>query len=227
MIPRAAARTGLTFAREAVRDFRATGAIAPSSRRLAARLAAPTVSSPHPTVVLEVGAGTGVVTRALAARLGPTDRLDAVEVNPRFAEMLRTALIDDPVLAAAADRVRVIPESITAIQLDRRYDVIISGLPFMNFDPVEVRGILDRYMAALVPRGRLTIYGYLGTQVAGRVVGNRTEVARQRAVATVLADFEGRYGGDRAIVWSNLPPARIRYLRAPTPDHPGRGESAS
>lgn len=165
--------------------------------------------------VLEVGAGTGAITRALAARLGPEDRLDAVELNARFADMLKTALADDSVLAAVADRVRVIAGSITEIDLDRRYDAIISGLPFMNFDPVEVQAILDRYLEALVPGGRLTIYGYLGTQVVGRLVGSRPEVARGRAVSAVLTDFERRYGRDRAVVWSNLPPARIRYLRAP------------
>ncbi|HEV7826066.1 MAG TPA: methyltransferase domain-containing protein [Mycobacteriales bacterium] len=230
MVPKPAQGTavhaGLAFAREAVRSFRATGAIAPSSRRLCARLALPIGSVPHPATVLEVGAGTGVVTRALAARLGPADRLDAVEVNPRFAAMLRTALVTDPVLAAVADRVRVIPESITAMRLDRRYDAIISGLPFMNFDPAEVQDILDRYMAALVPGGQLRLYGYLGTRVAGRLVGSRAEVARQQAVGAVLADFEGRYGWDRTVVWSNLPPARIRYLRAPAPDRRDLGRAA-
>jgi phosphatidylethanolamine/phosphatidyl-N-methylethanolamine N-methyltransferase len=212
-----AAQTGITFAREAVRNFRATGAIAPSSRRLAAQLAGPVASMRHPVTVLEVGAGTGVVTRALAAGLGPADRLDAVEVNSRFAEMLRTALIADPVLSSVAERVRVIPESITAMSLDRTYDAIISGLPFMNFDASEVQRILDRYVAALVPGGQLMLYGYLGTQVAGRLLGRRAEVARQRAVGILLADFERRYGCGRSVVWGNLPPARIRHLRVSEP----------
>jgi phospholipid N-methyltransferase len=226
--PATTARSGLTFAREAARSFRATGAIAPSSRRLADRLAAPVVSGRHPVKVLEVGAGTGAVTRAIAARLGPADRLDVVEVNPRFAAVLRTALVADPVLAAVADRVRVIPRSITAIRFDRRYDAIISGLPFMNFDPAEVRDILDRYVRALVPGGQLTLYGYLGTQVARRLVGRGAEGAHPRAVAAVLADFERRYGRDRAVVWRNLPPARVRTLRVPAsgPDnrHPARAD---
>jgi phosphatidylethanolamine/phosphatidyl-N-methylethanolamine N-methyltransferase len=212
-----AVRTVPTFAREAVRTFQATGAIVPSSRRLADRLAGEAVSVQRPVTVLEVGAGTGVVTRALAARLGPADRLDAVEVNPRFAEMLRAAIVTDPDLTAMDGRLRVIAESITAMDLDRRYDAIISGLPFMNFDPAEVREILDRYMAALVPDGRLTLYGYLGTQIARRLVGSRAGVARQREVVAVLAEFERRYGHGRSVVWSNLPPARIRCLRAPAP----------
>jgi phospholipid N-methyltransferase len=203
------------FAREAVRTFRATGAIAPSSRHLAGRLAALVAPARHPAAVLEVGAGTGAVTRALAARLGPADRLDAVEVNPRFAEVLQTVLATDPALAAVADRVRVIASPIASVRLDRRYDAVISGLPFMNFDAAEVRDILDRYLAALVPGGQLMLYGYLGTTVAGRLVNRGAGVARQREVSAVLADFEQRYGCGRLVVWSNLPPARIRHLRAP------------
>ena len=204
--------TGLSFAREAVRTLRATGAIAPSSHRLASRVA-DSVPVGHPTTVLEVGAGTGAVTRVLAARLGPADRLDAVEVNPRFAEALTAALATDPTLTGVADQVRVITRSITAMPLDRRYDVIISGLPFMNFDSAEVRAILDRYLTALRPGGQLMLYGYVGTQAARRVLGRGNE----GTVATLLADFERQYGYDRAVVWRNLPPARIRYLRAPTP----------
>jgi phospholipid N-methyltransferase len=151
------------------------------------------------------------VTRALAARLGPADRLDAVEVNPRFAEALTAALAADPALADVADRVRVIARSITAMPLDRRYDLIVSGLPFMNFAPAEVRGILDRYLEAVVPGGQLLIYGYVGTQTARKVLGRGSD----GAVSSLLADFEDRYGYDRAVVWRNLPPARIRYLRAP------------
>jgi phosphatidylethanolamine/phosphatidyl-N-methylethanolamine N-methyltransferase len=218
--PRNTARTGLGFALEAARSLRSTGSLTPSGRRLAERLADPVASVPSPVTVLEVGAGTGVVTRAIAARLRSADRLDAVEVNPRFAEMLRTSLVDDPVLAAVADRVRVLPRSITEIRLDRRYDTIISGLPFMNFDPAEVRNILDRYLAALVPGGQLVLYGYVGTQVARRLVGSRTDGARPRAVGAVLADFERDYGCGHAVVWRNLPPARIRHLRAPAPSPP-------
>jgi phosphatidylethanolamine/phosphatidyl-N-methylethanolamine N-methyltransferase len=214
MIPKRAQgpapQTGLSFAREAVRTLRATGAIAPSSQRLASRLAE-SVSAEGPATVLEVGAGTGAVTRALAARLGPADRLDAVEVNPRFAEALTAALAADPALADVADRVRVIARSITAMPLDRRYDLIVSGLPFMNFAPAEVRGILDRYLEAVVPGGQLLIYGYVGTQTARKVLGRGSD----GAVSSLLADFEDRYGYDRAVVWRNLPPARIRYLRAP------------
>jgi phospholipid N-methyltransferase len=207
---------GLPFVREAVRDFRTTGAVAPSSRQLATRLAAPFARSraAHPATVLEVGAGTGSVTRALARLLRPADRLDVVEVNPRFVGVLRQALLLDPVLAGVGDQVRVVPGSITEVRLDCRYDAIVSCLPFANFDPAEVRTILDRYVASLLPGGHLTYFGYLGTRVADTVLGNPTAV-RHRQVRAVLAEFDQRYGVGHSHVWVNLPPARVRHLQVP------------
>ncbi|MFI9201370.1 class I SAM-dependent methyltransferase [Streptomyces sp. NPDC053048] len=209
---------GPVFLREAVRTFRATGAVAPSSRPLAERLAAPLVRARacrRPVAVLEVGAGTGPVTRVLAGAVGPADRLDVVEINPRFVEILNRALRTDPSMAAAADRIRIIPESITEMRIDHRYDVIVSCLPFSNFEPEEVRAILRRYLSALVPGGHLTFFGYLGTHATRSLVGSRREAARHRAVAGLLDDFTGRHACRESVVWRNLPPARVWHLRAP------------
>ncbi|MFB6778680.1 translation initiation factor IF-2 [Streptomyces sp. NPDC056352] len=81
------------FVTEAARGFRITGAIAPSSRRLAAALAAPVSErAGQPLDVLEVGAGTGPVTRCLLSLLVPGSTLDVVEANPRFAAVLRNVV---------------------------------------------------------------------------------------------------------------------------------------
>nr|WP_324197126.1 class I SAM-dependent methyltransferase [Streptomyces sp. NRRL B-1677] len=135
-----------------------------------------------PVRVLEVGAGTGTVTRAIAARLGPGDRMEAVELNPAFVRMLTRALRRDAVLAPFSGQIRVIPESITELPLtEHTYDVIVSCLPFTNFPPDVVRSILERYLAALVPGGHLTYLGYLGTQLARNLVSTRAAAARHRA----------------------------------------------
>ncbi|MFK0296352.1 class I SAM-dependent methyltransferase [Streptomyces sp. NPDC090442] len=212
---------GPVFLREALRTMRETGALAPSGSRLANGLAAPLPAAGErhgPVRVLEVGAGTGTVTRTLAERLGAGDRLEAVEINHRFVRMLHDALRLDPALSAAAKCIRIIPESITELPLEERtYDVIVSCLPFTNFEPDLVRSLLDRYLTALVPGGHPTYFGYLGTLASRNLVGSRAEAARHRAVAAVLAEFSARYGngGGRRVVWRNLPPARVSHLRAP------------
>ncbi|MBH1933831.1 class I SAM-dependent methyltransferase [Streptomyces sp. AV19] len=222
---------GPAFLREAVLARRTTGAIAPSGGPPAARLAAPLVppGRGRPRRVLEVGAGTGTVTRALARRLGPADRLDAVELNPRFVRVLTGLLDTDPVLSAASGRVRVVPGSITDLPpAPHGYDVIVSCLPFTNFEPEVVRSVLERYMAALVPGGHLTCFACLGTRALRTAFGGRAEAARHRAAVAVLDGFGHRYGHGRGTVWRNLPPARVHHLWAPDRvRHAGPGPSPS
>ncbi|MFR9728851.1 class I SAM-dependent methyltransferase [Saccharopolyspora sp. MS10] len=208
------------FSREAFRSFRTTGAIAPSGRSLAARLAAP-LDPPggrHPVRVLEVGAGTGAVTRELATRLGPADRLDVVEVNPHFVRVLESALRHDLALAAVAGQVRLHERSILDVELEHRYDVVVSGLPFTNFEPAQVRAMLRRHLALLIPGGDLTFFGYLGTRWARGLFSGRAEARRHRAAMAVEREYAERCGVGRGTVWRNLPPAHVWHLRAPEED---------
>ncbi|MFH9348863.1 hypothetical protein [Kitasatospora sp. NPDC017646] len=154
----------LLFLAEALRAFHDTGALAPSGPDLVNALVVPATSRPNrPISVLEVGTGTGVVTRRLARVLRPGDRLHVVEANPRFTDRLR----EDPVLAArhpgiglrlSACRVEELPEAVEGVDQDGergggRYDVIVTGLPFTNFEPALVRNVLDLHLRLPTPRG--------------------------------------------------------------------------
>ncbi|MFD4393309.1 class I SAM-dependent methyltransferase [Kitasatospora sp. NPDC058397] len=240
----------LLFLAEALRTFHDTGALAPSGEDLVNALTVPATSRPNrPISVLEVGAGTGVVTRRLAQVLLPGDRLHVVEANPRFADRLR----EDPVLAArrpgvalrlSACRVEELPQDETnetgraggAGETDERYDVIVSGLPFTNFEPAQVRRLLDLYLRLLLPGGELTYFGYLGTTTARTLSSGPRQSARHRAVVRLLRRFEATYGLGERTVWRNLPPARAYLLRAPggredwgptSPPEPPAGEAAA
>ena len=62
----------------------------------------------HPRRILEVGPGTGAVTRCLVNALGPQDRLDLVERNDSFVACLGRRLQTEPAFQAVADRVSVL-----------------------------------------------------------------------------------------------------------------------
>ncbi|MEV7923807.1 methyltransferase domain-containing protein [Kitasatospora sp. NPDC088264] len=237
----------LLFLAEALRTFHDTGALAPSGEDLVNALVVPATSRPNrPISVLEVGAGTGVVTRRLAQVLLPGDRLHVVEANPRFADRLR----EDPVLAArrpgvalrlSACRVEELPQDQTNVtgragETDERYDVIVSGLPFTNFEPAQVRHLLDLYLRLLLPGGELTYFGYLGTTTARTLSSGPRQSARHRAVVRLLRRFEAAYGLGERTVWRNLPPARAYLLRSlggredwgpASPPEPPAGEAAA
>ncbi|WP_405365040.1 class I SAM-dependent methyltransferase [Kitasatospora sp. NBC_00039] len=240
----------LLFLGEALRTFHGTGALAPSGPDLVNALVVPVTSRPdRPLSVLEVGAGTGVVTRRLAQVLRPGDRLHMVEANPRFADRLRADAElarrgPEVGLRLSACRVEELPEGRAEGRAEawnqagdggghagagtsatgtatatgtggERYDVIVSGLPFTNFEPAQVQHILDLYLRLLVPGGELTYFGYLGTTAARTLVSGTRHGARHRAVVRLLRRFEAAYGLGSRTVWRNLPPARAHLLRAP------------
>ncbi|MEU7123469.1 class I SAM-dependent methyltransferase [Streptomyces zaomyceticus] len=207
---------GWMFLLEAARDLRATGAIAPSSRALGRSLTDPVAEhGPRPLTVMEAGAGTGSVTRALIGRLSPNSRLDVVEANARFAAQLRHLLHDHPRSADGRGRIRVHHALVEQLDTDRRYDVIVSGLPFTNFTPAQVETIMDRYMELLQPGGALTYFAYRGTRYARAMTATRAETRRHRDVEEVLAGYQRRYATGCRTVWGNLPPAKVWQLRRP------------
>ncbi|MFE7558741.1 class I SAM-dependent methyltransferase [Kitasatospora sp. NPDC057500] len=228
--PRPGGGEGWFFLSEALRTFRLTGAVAPSGAGLVNALVVPATSRPdRPISVLEVGAGTGAVTRRLVRVLRAGDRLHAVESNPRFVQRL----LADPELARRAPELRLrvsecrvqdLPEARAsepgwdgcgAGPIAERYDVIVSGLPFTNFEPVEVRRILDLYLRLLAPGGELTYFSYLGTSTARVLTSGPRQGAQHRAVVRLLRRFEREYGLGSRTVWRNVPPARAHLLRAP------------
>ncbi|MDT0446585.1 class I SAM-dependent methyltransferase [Streptomyces johnsoniae] len=217
---------GLTFLIEAARDLRTTGAIAPSGDALARLLTEPVRARPGgPLNVLEAGAGTGAVTRTLIPQLPAGSSLDVVEANPRFAERLRHLARTRPRPAGGAGghaRVRVHATRVEHLVPARRYDVIVSGLPFANFRPDVVGTIMDRYLELLRPGGTLTYFAYCGTRPARGLLASRAEARRHRAAEEVLAAYQRRYATGCWTVWANLPPAKVWHLRRPTGRQPGR-----
>ncbi|MFF8652948.1 class I SAM-dependent methyltransferase [Streptomyces huasconensis] len=213
---------GWMFLIEAARDIRTTGAIAPSSRALARALTDPVrAQAGRPLNILEAGAGTGAVTRVLIPQLSPGSRLDVAEANPRFATRLHHLAQTHPHLAGHGQQVHIHSRRVEDLDADRRYDVIVSGLPFANFAPDQVEAIMGRYLELLHPGGTLTYFAYLGTRRAHALLGPRTQARRHQAVDEVLAGYQRRYATGCWTVWANLPPARIWQLTRPVPAAPG------
>jgi phospholipid N-methyltransferase len=204
------------FLIEAARDLRTTGAIAPSGKVLARALIEPVrVQVPRPLAVLEVGAGTGAVTRALIPQLSRGSRLDIVEPNSRFATRLRHLIDAHPDLAGRAEQVNVHQKYLEDLDTDERYDVIVSGLPLTNFTPVQVERIMTRSMELLHPGGTLTYFAYLGTRRARALTASPSEARRHAAVDEVMAAYQRGYATGRWTVWANLPPAHVWHLQRP------------
>lgn len=208
------------FLRQCRRNFRHTGAILPSTRFLARALASEVRQPRGPARVLEVGPGTGSVTKEIVRHLRPGDRLDLVEINAHFVDVLRQRFARDPDFAPQRDRVAVVHGAAEALPGEGVYDFIVSGLPLNNFPVEQVRTIFRAYDRLLKPGGTLTYFEYVFIRQLKVPFVNRRERRRLFRVGRVVGGYIRDYQVRRERIFINVPPATVRHLRlkpAPAP----------
>ncbi len=203
------------FLRRYVAAPQQVGAVLPSSRWLAAALTAPFAARTAPAVVLEVGAGTGPITRRLGQLLGPDDRLDVCEIDPKFAGWLEQTLLASGRLgqARAEGRVRLLRCPVQDIDAECHYDFVISGLPLNGFDSVEVETILNAIQRSIKPGGTFSYFEYVGLRRLMTIAPNPKDRLRMRATNAVLNGRIHSYQVARQTVLANFPPAHARHWR--------------
>ena len=198
-----------------LRDPQVIGAVAPSSRSLAKALCAPYESAPRPASVLEVGAGTGPVTRELGRILRPEDRLDVCEISVDLADILERDVLGNTNFAQpiAEGRVRLLRSAIQEIQGDRRYDFVISGLPFTTFELSVVQDVFGVIRRLLKPGGVFSYFEYAGMRRTSRMLAMGRRRSRVRSVSDYMAKNIRAHQFAQRLILANLPPARARHLR--------------
>lgn len=182
----------LNFVQRMARNPRAIGAISPASAALAEAMARQ-VNFSAPGRVLELGPGTGAVTKALIRRgMGP-EKVVAIEADGAFARMLRARFPGLDVIEGDATDAR-------RIERLGPLNAIISSLPLLNF-PNHERVALVRELLRLLPPGAPFVqYSY----------GVKPPLPRSADLRVTLA----------AKVWRNLPPARIWVFQSRAAEEP-------
>jgi phospholipid N-methyltransferase len=133
---------------------REVASIVPSSRFLERRLIR-CAEAREAGIVVELGPGTGGTTRALLHAMRPDAKLLAIEINPRFARLLRHTR--DPRLVVHCGSASEIGAALEIHDLPRP-DVIISGIPFSTMTRRMATEILCSVHDALGPGGRFVAY---------------------------------------------------------------------
>lgn len=173
------------------------GAVAPSSRRLAAAMMPPVDLTTAKTIV-ELGAGTGAITRILRERIGRRTRLIALELPGPSARRLQRKFRDVLVIGASAEHLRH--------HLDRLghpyADCIVSGLPWGSMSGDRQNRILDAVLASLQPGGSFCAMAYLHARGFSSARHFRRELECR---------FHHVTAGP--VVWANVPPAFVYHCR--------------
>ncbi|MCB0553009.1 MAG: methyltransferase [Phaeodactylibacter sp.] len=117
----------IEFLREGLKNLKTVGTVTRSSRQLCQGLIKH-VNFQNALVIIELGAGDGVITKHILDNMRPDAKLLAFEVNPKFCESLR--MINDPRLIVAEDSAERLPEYMARIGA-KEADYVISALPFV------------------------------------------------------------------------------------------------
>jgi phospholipid N-methyltransferase len=147
----------LVFLRGFLRNPKEVGSVIPSSRYLIRRvLDRGRVSRAQ--VIVELGAGTGVVTREILRRMPRSARLVAVEINPRFVRVLRRAL-PDPRLSVFEGSCADLEHALEGAGVEKA-DLVVSGIPFSTIGHGEGYRTLQAAKRILGPDGRFVAYQF-------------------------------------------------------------------
>lgn len=168
-----------------------TGSVVPTSWVMARRMAS--VADPASQLpVLELGPGTGVITRAILAQGIVPSRVVSLEYSAEFIARLRRDISGVNFIQGDAFDL----QNSLGAYADAKFDCVISALPLLNF-PMEGRISLMEDLLNRIPPGRPVIqFSY----------GLKPSVPRGRGNYIVA-----RYD----IVLRNVPPAQLWIYRRP------------
>ena len=164
------------------------GAIAPSGRALAKAIALQ-IDPARPGPVLELGPGTGVVTEAILARGIAPERLTLVEYDSDMAAFLTGCFSGvDVIEGDAFDLAHTLGS-----KAGEKFCAAVSGLPLLNFPLAKRRHYLEGIVRLLLPGAPMIQFSY-GAQPP-------------------VAPLPGQTVTRAAMIWANLPPARVWVYR--------------
>ncbi|MCT7378532.1 phospholipid N-methyltransferase PmtA [Chelativorans salis] len=179
----------LRFFRGWIDKPKAVGSIVPTSGVTARRMAS-IVRPERDDMVLELGPGTGVITRAILECGIKPENLVSIEYSSDFVRRLRDDFPGVNIVHGSAFEL----DAVLAPWTDRTFDSVISAIPLLNF-PMPERIALIEQILDLLPVGRPVVqitYGALSPVPAGR----------------------GSYSVERFdFVMRNIPPAHLWIYR--------------
>lgn len=146
----------LRFLRGFLRRPLTVASVVPSSRYLIRRVVDAAIA-PGTRIVVELGPGTGVVTRELLRALPADTRLLALELDADFVHHL-SRVVDPRLIVQQGDASQL--AELARLHGLRGIDAIVSGIPFSTLGPELGGRIVQAAWHALAPGGRFVAYQF-------------------------------------------------------------------
>lgn len=164
--------------------------------------------------ILEVGPGTGPITKGVLRRLRAGDQFDIVEINDVFCKLLEKELLKKYRARHPQVVVKLHNAPIEDAALLTGYDLIVCGLPFNNFPPKLVRSIFRQLLALLSDTGELVYFEYAGVRAMRAPIAGPEGRARLKRIEAIGKSLRRNHAGSSEFILGNFPPAvTIRLKR--------------
>lgn len=171
-----------------------TGAIAPSSKKLALAIT-DNIALESAKYIVELGAGTGAFTRTILAKKDKNSQFLAIEINEKMAQKLaqKVSTNVDIEIDTAHNLKDILHQK--GIQ---KVDCIISGLPWTFFTDAQQNELLATIYECLNDGGHFALFAYVFA----------FSPFRRRKLEKKLKQTFGSIEIPK-IVWKNIPPAIV------------------
>ena len=185
----------IRFLAAAVKSPGRVGAVAPSSRHLAAAMLRG-IELDHGSTVIEFGPGTGPFTRAVRIAMPTRSRYLGIERDEKFVKLLRDRHPDMPVVhGSAEDAARHVADA----QLDpATIKLILCGLPFASLPATVQRNVVNALDQLLPPGSHFRTFQYIHAYPLPTAARYRRMMAERFGPVT-----------RSPVVLRNLPPAFV------------------
>lgn len=162
------------FFKKFIRNPKYVGSMIPSSRFLANRMVKAAKWEQAENIV-EIGSGTGAITRVIAKRVKPESKVFLFEKDDEMGELLQH---DFPQFQREKNAMKLV--SRLKEHNVQEVDYIFSGLPFYNFSPIMRLQLIQQCKEALKSGGKLIAFQY--SLQMRRMLAEHFEIERISAV---------------------------------------------
>lgn len=176
------------FFTQYIKNLGTVGAVAPSSRYLAAKMVQ-SIDFSTAKVIVQFGPGTGSFTKELLRRRSARTVIVLIEFNQSFYETLVTRYQYEKGVYIYNGTAEDVDGILKQYGLPQKVDYIVSGLPFASLPEKQSRAILDRARGVLTGGGMFITFQY--TLLKKRLLGDYFD--------QIVLSRE----------WRNMPPAYV------------------
>ena len=175
------------FIHELVKNPGCIGAICPSSQKLA-RCMVSRIDTTQEGLVVELGAGTGVITQALLDHGVKPENLVVIEFADNFYLHLKERFPQLNIIHGDAAQLRDL------LPANAQINTIVSSLPLISLPPPVRQAIVSQWQSLLCETGQVVQFTY-----------NLKSTYWRKDIHTTHYEEE--------FVWANIPPAKVMRFR--------------